>query len=219
MNICCRLWNWGSRMLEGKFGNRQVDEVLQTIVQGKGTGCLNLEGTSIFGGRVKATFYIEDSRMVHVDIGAGTAYSSLVDLFSLREGSFSFAGGETAKIRDQFIPVADIILQVTAALDEWNSMRQRLGSLDTVYALRAEGAAGDLTLTREQWQVMVSLDGKTSMREIARKTGKGSVKVSKALYGFMEAGLAVEVEAPSAVQDAEPAQPQHRSFLGLWSRK
>jgi predicted transcriptional regulator len=66
---------------------------------------------------------------------------------------------------------------------------------------------------------MVSLDGKTSMREIARKTGKGSVTVSKALYGFMEAGLAVEVEAPSAVQDAEPAQPQRRSFLGLWSRR
>ncbi len=77
-------------MLEGKFGNCQVDEVLQTIVQGKGTGRLNLEGTSIFGGRVQATFYIEDSRMVHVDVGPGTAYSSLVDLFSLREGEFLF---------------------------------------------------------------------------------------------------------------------------------
>jgi hypothetical protein len=38
-------------MLEGKFGNCQVDEVLLTIVQGKGTGRLNLEGTSIFGAR------------------------------------------------------------------------------------------------------------------------------------------------------------------------
>jgi len=60
-------------MLEGKFGNCQVDEVLQTIVQGKGTGRLNLEGTSIFGGRVQATFYIEDSRIVCVEVGAGTA--------------------------------------------------------------------------------------------------------------------------------------------------
>ena len=127
-------------MLEGKFGNCQVDEVLQTIVQGKGTGRLNLAGTSIFGGRVQATFFIEDSCIVHVDVGPGTAYSSLVDLFSLREGDFSFASGETAKTRDQSVPIADIVLQVTAALDEWNSMRQRLGSLDAVYRLRADGA-------------------------------------------------------------------------------
>jgi len=115
MNMCYTLWNWGSRILEGKFGNCQVDEVLQTIVQGKGTGRLNLEGTSVFGGRVQATFYIEDSRMVRVEVGAGTGYSSLVDLFSLQEGSFSFVGGETAKTKDQSVPVADIVLQVTAA--------------------------------------------------------------------------------------------------------
>ena len=206
-------------MLEGKFGNCQVDEVLQTIVQGKGTGRLKLEGTSIFGGHVQATFYIEDSRIVHVDVGAGTAYSSLVDLFSLREGSFSFASGETVKTREQSVSVADVVLQVTAALDEWNSMRQRLGSLDAVYALRADGATRDLTLTREQWQVMAGLDGKTSMREIARKTGKGSVIVSKALYGFMELGLAAEVEVSAVAQDTGQDQSQRRGFFGLWSRK
>jgi hypothetical protein len=196
-----------------------VDEILQTIVQGKGTGRLNLEGTSIFGGRVQVTFYIQDSRIVCVEVGASTAYSSLVDLFSLREGSFSFAGGETAKTRDQSVPVADIVLQVTAALDEWNLMRQRLGSLDVVYALRAGGATKDLSLTGEQWQVMASLDGKASMREIARKTGKGSVSVSKALYGFMEAGLAAEVEPPAVPQGVEREQSQRRGFFGLWSRK
>jgi hypothetical protein len=206
-------------MLEGKFGNCQVDEVLQTIVQGKGTGRLNLAGTSIFGGRVQATFFIEDSCIVHVDVGPGTAYSSLVDLFSLRDGDFSFTSGETAKTRDQSVPIADIVLQVTAALDEWNSMRQCLGSLDAVYRLRADGATKNLTLTREQWQVMASLDGKTSMREIARKTGKGSVVVSKALYGFIESGLATEVEAQAAPQDTEQDHVQRRGFFGLWSRK
>ena len=206
-------------MLEGKFGNCQVDEVLQTIVQGKGTGRLELKGTSIFGGRVQATFYVEDSQIVHAEVGAGTAYSSLVDLFSLREGNFFFVSGETPKIRDLSVPVADIVLQVTAALDEWNSMRQRLGSLDVVYALRADGATEDLTLTREQWQVMAQLDGKTSIREIARKTDKGSVVVSKVLYGFMEAGLAAEVEVPAISKDAEQEQTQRHGFFGLWSRK
>ena len=66
---------------------------------------------------------------------------------------------------------------------------------------------------------MASLDGKTSMREIARKTGKGSVVVSKVLYGFMEAGLATEVEVPVVSQDTERDQVQRRGFFGLWSRK
>jgi hypothetical protein len=34
-----------SGMLEEKFGNCQVDEVSQTIVQGKGPGRLTIEGT------------------------------------------------------------------------------------------------------------------------------------------------------------------------------
>jgi hypothetical protein len=117
------------------------------------------------------------------------------------------------------VPVADIVLQVTAALDEWNSMRRRLGSLDAVYSLRANGATKDLILTREQWQVLAQLDGKASMREIARKTGRGSVAVLKALYGFIEAGLAAEVDVPAVSQDAEREQPQHRGFFGLWSRR
>ncbi len=87
-------------------------------------------------------------------------------------------------------------------------------------ALSADGAAKDLTLTREQWQVMASLDGKTSMREIARKTGKGSVAVSKALYGFMEAGLAAEVGSSSLLHRMRN-RTSHSivGFFGLWSRK
>jgi hypothetical protein len=73
-----------SGMLEEKFGNCQVDEVFQTIVQGKGPGRLTIEGTSVFGRRVRATFFLEESRIVHVDTMPGTAYRSLVDLFTLK---------------------------------------------------------------------------------------------------------------------------------------
>lgn len=206
-------------MLEGKFGNCQVDEVLQTIMQGKGTGRFSLEGTSVFGGHVQATFYIEDARIVHVEIGAGTAYASLVDLVALREGSFSFASGETVEMKDQSIAVADIVVQVTAALDEWNSMRRQIGSLDRVYALRSDSVATDLIFTREQWQIMAGLDGKMSLREIARTTGKGSIVVLKAVYGFLELGIAVEVKAPIVSLDVERDQVRRRGFLGLWNRK
>ena len=206
-------------MLEGKFSNSQVDEVLQTVIQGKATGRLNLEGSSIFGGRVQAAVFIEDAHLVHVETAPGTTMSSLIDLFSLREGTFSFAGGETTAVKELSVPVADIILQVTAALDEWNSMHDRLGSLDAVYALRAEGASGELELTRRQWQVMAGLDGRTSLRELARRTGQGSVEVSKTIVGFMQSGLVREVETASAPVEEETERPAHRGFLSLWGRK
>ena len=206
-------------MLEGKFGNSQVDEVLQTIVRGTGTGRLNLDGTSIFGGHVRAVFFLEDARVVHIEASADTRLTSMIDLFCLKEGTFSFVSGEKPQIKDQSVSVADVMLQVTAALDEWNEMRQRLGSLDAVYALCANGATSDLTLTREQWRVMAGLDGTTSLREIARKVGISSVSVAKAVYGFAEAGLAAEVEVKPAVDNTHEEVSPRRSFLGLWSRR
>lgn len=206
-------------VLEGKFSNSQVDEVLQTVIQGKATGRLNLEGSSIFGGRVQAAIFIEDAHLVHVETAPGTTMSSLIDLFSLREGTFSFAGGETTAVKELSVPVADIILQVTAALDEWNSMHERLGSLDAVYALREEGASGELELTRRQWQVMAGLDGATSLRELARRTGQGSVEVSKTVVGFMQSGLIREVETQPAPAEEEAERPARRGFLSLWGRK
>jgi hypothetical protein len=205
-------------MLEGKFGNCQVDEVLQTITQGEGTGRLVIEGTSVFGGHVRATVFVERSHIVHVE-ATGVACGSLVDLFSLREGKFSFASGEVQSVRDQSASVSDIVLQVTAALDEWNSMRQQISSIDAIFALNPDGAATDLTLTGEQWQVMARLDGTASVRGIANEVGRGIVDVAKTIRGFAELGLTTEKQVPAVSQDQESSQPQRRGFFSLWSRK
>ncbi len=206
-------------MLEGKFGNCQVDEVLQTIVQGKGTGRLSIEGTSVFGGHVEAIVFIEDSRIVHMEAGAGVAYHSLVDLLSLREGSFAFAGGERSTVQDQSVAVSDVVLQVTTALDEWNSLRQEIGSVDDVFGLKLDGATTDLILTGEQWQVMARLDGRTSIRGIANAAGKGTIDVVKAVHGFVRMGLATEIQVPVIPQNEEPNRPQRRNLFGPRARK
>lgn len=206
-------------MLEGKFSNCQVDEVLQTVAQGTGTGRLSIEGTSVFGGRVQATFFLEDAHIVHADAMPGTPYHVLVDLFSLREGSFAFAGGETSTIRDQSVPVADVVLQVTAALDEWNAIRQQIDSVDAVFALKPDGSTSMLSLTGEQWQIMARLDGKASIREVANTTQKAIIAVAKVVNEFVQAGLAAEVQVPVAEESSEPVQPQRRSLFGLWTRK
>lgn len=206
-------------MLEGKFGNCQMDEVLQTIVQGRGTGRLTIEGTSVFGGRVQATYFIEDSHIVHAETSPGTTYRSLIDLFCLREGSFTFAGGDTSPVRDQSAPISDVTLRVTAALDEWNSMRQQISSVDAVFALRGNAATEILTLSGEQWQIMARLDGKTSVRDIANITGKGIVAILKVVLGFVETGLVSESQAPPEVQITATSQPKRRGLSGLWTRK
>jgi len=207
-------------MLEGKFSNCQVDEILHTVAQGTGTGRLDIEGTSIFGERIRSTLFIESGHIVHVDAVAGIGYRSLVDLFSLREGHFAFATGEIAPAHDRSVSVADLILQLTAALDEWNSIRQRVDSVDTPFELCPAGAAGDLTLTSDEWSIMARLDGVASVRSVAESTGLGLIAVAKTVQRFVETGLArpMPLQRETVVPDESPAQ-QKRGFLGLWNRR
>jgi len=206
-------------MLEGKFSNCQVDEVLQTVAQGTGTGRLRIEATSVFGGRVQTTLFLEDAHIVHAEAAAGTPYHILVDLLSVREGSFAFTGGETSAIRDQSVPVADIILQVTAALDEWNAIRQQIDSIDAVFALKPDGLTNMLSVTSEQWQIMAMLDGRTSMREVADTTGKAIIVVAKTISEFVQAGLVAEVHIPVVEESGGQVQPQRRSLFGRRTRQ
>lgn len=207
-------------MLEGKFSNCQVDEILHTVAQGTGTGRLDIEGTSIFGERIRSTFFIESGHVIHVDAVAGAGYRSLIDLLSLREGRFAFATGEIAPTRDRSVPVTDLVLQLTAALDEWNSIRQRAESVDTPFELCPGGAADDLTLNGDEWSIMARLDGTTSVRGVAESTGLGLIRVMKIVQGFVETGLArpMPMQHGTVVPDEPPAQ-QRRGFLGLWNRK
>ena len=207
-------------MLEGKFSNCQVDEILHTVAQGTGTGRLDIEGTSIFGERIRSTFFIESGHVIHVDAVAGAGYRSLIDLLSLREGRFTFATGEIAPARDRSVPVTDLVLQLTAALDEWNSIRQRAESVDTPFELCPGGAADDLTLNGDEWSIMARLDGTTSVRGVAESTGLGLIRVMKIVQGFVETGLArpMPLQRETVVPDESPAQ-QKRGFLGLWNRR
>jgi len=66
---------------------------------------------------------------------------------------------------------------------------------------------------------MARLDGKTSLRELARVIGASSVAVAKTVYGFVEAGLAAEVETVRPAADAEQEGSPRRGFLGLWNRR
>ncbi len=206
-------------MLEGKFSNCQVDEVLGAVVQGTGTGRLTLEGTSVFGGHVQETFYIEKGRIVHFDAGSEAGHIPIVDLFCLREGSFAFTGGETSQIKDQSLPVTELILQVTAALDEWNSVQQQISSMNAVFQLHAEGATSDLVLTVSQWDILAHLDGKASLQEIARSLGVSEVAVARVVADFLHAGLVGEVQAPVAAEERAGERTERRGFFDLRRRR
>ncbi len=206
-------------MLEGKFSNAQVDEVLGTVVQGAGTGRLSLQGTSLFGGAVRGTFYIESGRLVHIGDISETAHTPIVDLFCLREGSFTFASGETSQIKDQTLPISELVLQVTAAQDEWNAVRQQVGSMDAVFALKADGAAADVTLAVAQWEVLIRLDGKASLRQIAQGLGISSVAVARVAADLLQRGL-IDEHQGSAVAVPELAErPERRGFFDLRRRR
>ena len=123
------------------------------------------------------------------------------DFFSWLDGEFEFGADE--KIIDQDIlvqmDVENVIMEGCRRIDEWELIFEQLGSLERVphlaYSERIEDR-GEVTLTAEEWRVLVRIDGRADMNVILRDCGLDRFHGAKVIYSLFSSGL-VTVSEPA----------------------
>lgn len=139
----------------------------------------------------------------------GMVQETLFDLLSLHQGAFVFEMSPALAPQLTALDISPLITRMMKQVQEWKQFYPHLSSPDHCLSLADPAQLrGMLTETSfgllERW-----IDGKTSLRQIARYLNRDIVAVARAIYPYVQQGL-VHLTSPASLYPlpaAAPAQP------------
>jgi hypothetical protein len=114
--------------------------------------------------------------------------------FAWMDGEFEFSADEVSGEEDILVEmnVENVIMEGCRRIDEWELIFEQLGSLERVphlsYNERVE-ERGEVTLTPQEWRVIVHVDGRADFNTILRECGLDRFHGAKVMYGMYCSGL------------------------------
>jgi hypothetical protein len=197
--------------LQGTFDVSPFADVLELLASREMTGRLHVRSRS-----TGANIYMEKGRLVGTEVGeqvitsADDARSRLRDVsFELIEaelGSFEFTPDLTGMAPPTMnAEVGEILQSARRQMEEWRQIQIVVPSLDAHPTWATELPADEVTLSREQWRLLTTLDGRRSIRAVARHLEVTDYRAAGILRSLIEVG-AVELDgtaesAPVARRD------------------
>lgn len=133
---------------------------------------------------------------------------SVFDLLSWETGEFTWEPDYEIDVEMPiFVSVENLIMEASRRLDELEVIRRKIRDRDVVPVMAPAPPAGaiEINITPEEWRLLVLIDGRRSVGDIAQMVGMDDFKAMRTLYGLISAGL-VETPGSEIVHDeAEPA--------------
>jgi Domain of unknown function (DUF4388) len=104
------------------------------------------------------------------------------------------------------VTVENLIIEASRRLDEITQIKRKIPSPDIVLSMapRPPDGAHQINITSEEWQVLVLVDGRRTVEDIATFTGAEAYQTTRLLFGLMNAGLIENLGTP------ETADPHGR---------
>ena len=120
--------------------------------------------------------------------------SVVFDLFSWKEGTFSFSDGFDEEVTiDAAVRVSteSLLMEGARRIDEWSRMADRIPGADVVPRLAElrDGSESLIDLRPAEWEVITLIDGSHSLKDIAVELALNEFEVAKTVYGMLSTGL------------------------------
>jgi hypothetical protein len=196
-------------VLQGTFDTLSFTEVLHLLAGSRKTGALRMDAG------VAATWWFGDGRCVAAEGGdlidavrdRNEMLARLVDIgFAIARtsaGTFRFVADEAPPWQaSEPVTVDAVLVEVDGLLAQWREIEAVIPSLECRPVLADELAVEQLVVDGELWRLLVRIDGRRTIRDIAHRTGRSVLELCRTLMDLVAAG-AVAI-APEAVDD-EPA--------------
>ncbi|MFT7597269.1 MAG: hypothetical protein ACI8TP_000187 [Acidimicrobiales bacterium] len=174
-------------MLQGSLDNFTLDEVLGLLAGTSKTGRLRVSGD-----RGTGSLWLHDGQLVDGSFGAAAGCSvedSVFELMRFNSGNFSFTADENSDDPSSSQIVDLVVATAGERLQEWNEIAAVVPSMDHILTPRPELSADEVTITREQWRLLVTVGSRAAVREVSVDLELGEVDVSRMLKKLIEQEL------------------------------
>jgi hypothetical protein len=161
-------------------------DVLRFLGSTGKTGCLDFAASTGSG-----TVMFADGNVVSITTSAplpgAEPTERLFSLLRMGEGEFSFEAGEVPSGNP--VAVDALLHDATILLDRWPELATVVPSLDTAIALTPQPPAESVTLSADQWELVVHIAGGATAASLGTQLQIGEFVLSKALSELHHAGL------------------------------
>jgi len=127
-------------------------------------------------------------------------HDSLFDLFRWEDGQVEFRVGEVPLDQDIGISVSveNVIMEASRRLESWESIRKKIPSLDTIFAMSFIPASKqmEIHLKPSEWKLLCWVDGETDVNGILGSVHMDDFQACQVLYGMLCAGLIEKADEP-----------------------
>ncbi len=139
------------------------------------------------------------------------------ELLRWKKGRFIFKEMDVPEVLDLIeVDSLELLVQGARHMDEWEMVSAKIPSFEVVPSFADQLPDTTLSFTRNEWQVLMWVDGQRSVREISDQFPESTFEVAKAVVSLVDKGVLKIIERKSTPTDTFPVV--HRLLLAAWDR-
>ncbi|HEU0131432.1 MAG TPA: DUF4388 domain-containing protein [Mycobacteriales bacterium] len=118
------------------------------------------------------------------------ATDAVFDLLRWTRGDFAFVSNEpNPDDLGVSLNVEEVITEGRRRLEEWESLTKAVPAPDAVVSVVLKPASDDTAVTADEWSVLALADGRRTVADLVRLTGRGEFATVKTLAGLVDRRL------------------------------
>ena len=187
---------------QGSIQELPVPDIIQLVsVSGK-TGMFTL-----VRGNERGFIYLKNGQMVHARLGDLAGEEAIYALAIWSSGDFQFTPGEETDVASIEKSNTSLLMEAARRLDEWKVLSRKIPGVDYVPVFLSRDTAEPVTLSPPEWNLIIHIDNKKTIEELARAVAGSSFDTAKILYGLITSGLVEMRPREAAARQTASAAP------------
>ncbi len=184
---------------QGSISELPVPDIIQLVsVSGKTGMFLLMRGSE------RGSIYLQNGRIVHAELGSLGGEEAVYALAIWSTGDFQFTPGKESEKTTIDKTNTSLLMEAARRLDEWKVLARKIPGVDFIPVLKPRDLGEPVTLSPPEWNLIIRIDGRKSVEELARSASSNSFETAKVLYGLVTSDL-VDMRPNSAARSGATA--------------